>query len=119
MDNHTRMALEPTVGPDIVIADEEMYGNLGCDIAKGSDYGFERSKMALVGPEILHPEIKHIAQEVDGLGIALHPPQEGDEPLLVLLGVFDHERTKMDIADEVYHGLWAVSCERWAVSDGL
>jgi len=103
VDDDARFTSEPAVGPDIVITDEEMDGTMRRSLAKRSYNGLELSEMTSVRPIVFHPEIKHIAQEIDSRSILLHLLEKRDEALLVRLGICDHERAEVYIANEINH----------------
>jgi len=101
VNNDTRFASEPSVGPDIVIAYEEMDRAMSGSFLERRDNRLELSEMTLVRPIVFHPEIKDITEEVDGISVLLHLLQERDEALLMLPGISNHERTEMNIADKI------------------
>ena len=72
MDDHTRLFSQLAVSPHIVVAGKEMHLNTTFGyMAYRAEERVELT-LALVLPEILVPEVKHIAQKVDGTRVAAH-----------------------------------------------
>ena len=86
-----------------MIADEEMYVN--AFVCERFECLQERTVLlfALITPEILAPEIKHIPQQVDGSGILSHAIEHVNQGLLMGFGILNSPRTQMCVTQKIYH----------------
>ena len=103
VDDDSRLACQPPESPYIVVADEivHLYAAV-CQALEGSE---ERTVclFARVAPEILVPEVEHVAQQVDARGVLSHSAQQCHQAGLVFVGVRYGKGTEMGVRQEINH----------------
>ena len=106
VDMNARFAGEPSERPNIVVADEVMYFYAAVrQVPKGVEEGAV-GLLVGVAPEVLVPEIEHVAEEVDSRGILRHGAQQRHQATLVFAGVRDGTGTEMGIRKKVNHVIY-------------
>ena len=106
VDKDTRFAGEPSECPNIMITNEIVH--LYAAVRKVSEGGKEGAVgfFVRVAPEVLVPEIEHVAEEVDSRGILRHGAQQRHQATLVFAGVRDGTGTEMGIRKKVNHVIY-------------
>ena len=99
VDLDATLLLEVAVGPEVVVAGKKVYlyaavGEFG-ELAEKSGVALGHHVAVLV------PEIKHIAQEIDGGSLVLDAVKKPHQPALVHPGVGDGERAQVGIREEI------------------
>ena len=84
MNNHSGLFGQFAPSPHVVIAREKMHLNAAFgDMSDGAEQLFVLF-LTLVFPEVLIPEIEHIAQQVNCTGIAAHVLEQFDHFCLMV-----------------------------------
>ena len=106
VDKDTRLAGKPPESPDVVVANEIVY--LYAAVCQAFESGKERTVclFARVAPEVLVPEVEHVAQQVDARGILSHGAQQCHQAGLVFVGVRYGKGTEMGVRQEVNHVIY-------------
>ena len=99
VQNNATFLLQIAIGPQVVVACEEMY--LDPHIGQFGDLTQETGESLGHHIAVLIPEVEHIAQQIDGCRLMLDTVEKPDESSFLHTSVLDGERSQVSIGEKI------------------
>lgn len=99
MDDKAAFLLEVAIGPDVVVAGEEVHFH--AHVGQFRQFA-EKARIAFGHHiSVFVPEVKHVAEQIHGLRLVLDAVEEAHKPALLHTAVRYGERPKMGVGKKI------------------
>jgi len=99
VQDHAALVAQVAEGPDVVVAGEVVH--LHAAVCQLGELAEEAREAFWHHVLVLKPEVKHVAEQIDGGGLALYVVKEAHQPALLRAAVVYGERAQMGVGQDV------------------